>query len=288
MKTQYFKVSGAVIALAFLFTSCASDLSTSEIKGCMDPASVSYNPEATVDNGGCVYIPKKQNSLFYKYTATWCGPCGEWGAPAFEEVVEAKKGQILAFTLQVSDDFTSNFNFPIQPVMDSLSARYPYTGTPNFVVNNTAVGTSYSNAYSSIATNTAATPTAGVAVQWTVGAGPNAGKLNINAYTQFFSATNGTYQMAVYVLYKKVVNEQNVDPNGMQNDFEHHHVLIGAVNTPWGKEVGKGSIAADKVSHLSYVYEYPSNVNVADLEVVAVLWKKNTSGSWDFVNCTTN
>jgi len=250
----------------------------------MDPNSVNYNADANVDDASCVNIAKVQNSLFFKYTATWCGPCGDWGAPAFEEVYDAKKGDILAFTVQVNDDFTTPLN---QPILDSFALRWNYSGTPNFVVNNTLLGTSYSGAYTQIDANAAVTPVAGVGLRWSVGGGPNIGKLNIDAYTKFFSATSGTYRMGIYVLYKKVVNPQLVDATEVP-DFEHHHVMLGSVNGVWGEKVAEGTITADKISHLGYVFEYDPSWNIAQIEIQAILWKKNATGGWDFVNCTVN
>lgn len=51
MKKLFFIILG-LIALGS-FNSCKKEVP--KIVGCMDPASSSYNPKATIDNGACVY-----------------------------------------------------------------------------------------------------------------------------------------------------------------------------------------------------------------------------------------
>ncbi len=60
-----------IIALTFVFTSCTTDDDSSDpvvILGCMDDTSINYNPNATNDDGNCVY-PK----LTFNFTQNWDG-----------------------------------------------------------------------------------------------------------------------------------------------------------------------------------------------------------------------
>lgn len=283
MKTKYLHFSGA-IALAFLLHSCASDLSSTEKRGCTNPNSVNYDATANVDDNSCVDIPVKQNALFFTYTATWCHACGSYGHNGFNTVYDANKGKILAFTVQVDDDLTYPSNAPI---FEAFDARWTHDATPTFVANNTYLGNPYFGAQSEINTMVAQNPTAGTNLKWTVGGGDNAGKININAYTKFFNAASGDYYMGVYILIKKIVKSQNVDGTYI-DDFEHHHVMYAtASGSPWGDPIASGSIAAGSVFHKGYVFPVDPSIGMNNIEVVSILWKKNGT-SYDFVNCMTN
>lgn len=41
--------------LLFVFTSCGSDETKPKIEGCMDEVSLNFNPEATHDDGSCIF-----------------------------------------------------------------------------------------------------------------------------------------------------------------------------------------------------------------------------------------
>lgn len=284
MKTNTIKLLGVAAVVAFSLASCAT-VPTGVTKGCTNPAAVNYDATAGQDNGGCVVIQEKQYSLFYKYTATWCGPCGDWGGGAFTGVTDANPGKILAFTLQSSDDFSTASN---TDVFTAFAAKWPYGGTPNFQCNTVACGTNVSLAGPEIATTNALAPTAGIGIHYTIGAGTNAGKLNINAYVKFFSAVSGEYFAGVYILHKSIVKAQNTS-SGMDATYLHHHVMMSHVTAVFGDPIASGSIGAGKVYNLGFVFPYTDidDLDLTKMDVVGILWKKNGT-TYDLVNVTPN
>jgi hypothetical protein len=283
MKTLNKQIAGFFTLMILVLASCApEDTGDGSGRGCMDPAAVNYSSQSIEDDGSCVTIEQKQNGLFLKYTATWCQPCGEWGMDAFNGVYQANKGKVLAFTVQTNDDLMTPRN---EPTFTAFSSRWNYGGTPNFVVNNTLINTNYGQAAGEIATLTAQSPTVGTNLKWTIGAGTNDGKINVNAYAKFYAQSAGEYKMGVYIIAKKLVAYQN----GQGADYEHHNVLVGFAGTDaWGETITTTGAKADQVFHLSYVLPLEANWNVTDLDVETVIWKKNGTGSWDFVNASTN
>lgn len=282
MKTKNLSIITLIWGAVMTFSSCAPEDNTGEIiRGCIDMNAVNYIATANQDDGSCVKIPVKQNGMFFKFTATWCEPCGSWGMDAFQSVYDANRGKIVAFTVQTNDDLMTGRN---QPTFQAFSTRWDYSGTPNFVVNNTLLGTNYYQAASDISTITSQTPTIGTGVHWTIGAGANAGKININAYAKAFSAISGEYKMGIYIIAKKLVAYQN----GQSDNYEHHKVMIGfAGSDPWGETITSSGATADQVFHVGHVVPLESSWNIADIEVVTIIWKKS-GASWDFVNATTN
>lgn len=284
MKTNTLKSIGLAAVVMLALSSCA-EVGTDVVKGCTNSAAVNFDPSASQDNGGCVVIQEKQYSLFYKYTATWCGPCGDWGGPAFVADVDANPGKILAFTVQVSDDFATASN---TDMYNALSAKWSYGGTPNFQCNNVSLGTNDGGMFAEVATRNAMAPDAGIGIHYSIGAGANAGKLNINTYVKFFKPVSGEYFAGVYILHKSIKKNQNVagtyDPNYM-----HHHVMMSHVTSVFGDPIASGTIGTGKVYHLGFVFPYTDipELNLGQMDVVGIIWKKNGT-TYDLVNVTPN
>ena len=286
MKTNTFKSVGIAAFIALSLASCA-ETPSGVVKGCMNSSAVNFDPKATQDNGGCVVIQEKQYSLFYKYTATWCEYCGQWGGTAFDEVTSANPGKILAFTVQCTDDFTSE-SAPEGDVFTALSTKWPYSGTPNFQCNAVSLDVNYSGANAEINTHNALAPDAGIGLQYSIGGGTNAGKLNINTYVKFFKPVSGEYFAGIYILHKSIVKSQNVLGTYV-DDYVHHHVLISHVSAVFGDPIASGNIGAGKVYQLGYVFPYTdvAELDLGKMEVVGIIWKKNGS-TFDVVNVTPN
>jgi thioredoxin-related protein len=272
--------------LFFIFASCQESTllvdDGSAIKGCTDSKSVNYNPDAVINNGSCVYIDSLQNSIFGKFTATWCGPCGGWGVTRFEELYANHKGRALAISLQISDALTTPDNGPL---VDEFAAKWQYTGTPNFFVNDNFVGTGASGIPGEISNKNNQTPKLSIGSHITQGAGKNAGKLNVNVYIKSFENLSGVYTMSALFLHKEIIASQN---GSSQNPHIHHHVLSKSATTSgaFGEEIFT-NLSNGEVYRWSRVINYDSNWDMSKMELVFIVWRK-TSNGYEFVNCTTN
>lgn len=275
-----------LLLISILFFSCQeSTLLVDDghaIKGCTDPVSVNYNPDAIINDGSCVYIDSVQNSIFGKFTATWCGPCGGWGVTSFESIYNTNKGRALAVSLQVNDALTNGQNGPL---VDEFSSKWQYTGTPNFFVNDNFVGTAASGINGQISSKNSVMPKLSIGKHITRGAGKNAGKLNVNVYIKSFDNISGIHTMSVLYLYKEISGPQN---GSTQNPHIHHHVLAGsAINAgAFGEEIFT-NLSNGEVFHWSKTLDYNQNWDMSKIEIVFIVWKKTSTG-FEFVNCTTN
>jgi hypothetical protein len=272
--------------LFFVFVSCQESTllvdDGSAIKGCTDSKSVNYNPNAVINDGSCVYVDSTQNSIFGKFTATWCDPCGGWGVTRFEELYNNHKGNVLAMSLQINDELTTPDNGPL---VDEFSTKWQYTGTPNFFVNENFVGTSTSGIPSEITSKNNQTPKLSIGSHITQGAGKNAGKLNVNVYIKSFEDLSGVYTMSALFLHKEIIASQN---GSSQNPHTHHHVLAKSATTSgaFGEEIFT-NLSNGEVYRWSRVINYDSNWDMSKMELVFIVWRK-TSNGYEFVNCTTN
>ena len=275
-----------IILMALLFASCQESTllvdDGSALKGCTDPEAVNYNPKAAIDDASCVCVDSLQHSIFGKFTATWCGPCGGWGVTRFDDLYNAHQGRALAISLQINDALTNSQNGPL---VDEFSSKWQYTGTPNFFVNDHFVGTGASGIPGEIAAKNTQTPKLTIGTHITQGAGKNAGKLNVNVYVKALADLSGTYHMSALFLYKEIQATQN---GSTQNPHTHHHVLASsAINAgAFGEEIFTNLSNGD-THRWSRVIEYNNNWDMSKMELVFIVWRKSGTG-FEFVNCTTN
>jgi len=59
-------VGGAVIALSNTASASGGGDTTTPVKGCMNPDSTNYNPDATEDDGSCVFADEKDQEEYQK------------------------------------------------------------------------------------------------------------------------------------------------------------------------------------------------------------------------------
>lgn len=273
---------------AILTFGCSPESEVSQY-GCVNnPLAVNYNPEAITDDGSCVMVYEVQNSLFAKFTATWCGPCGSWGGPAFVGVYNQHKGKICAMSLQINDALSTQLNTHI---IDAFATKWIYSGTPSFLANDNNLNQSVGQSNDIITTSYQLSPDMAVGIGKTIGAGKNEGKFNLNIYVKSYKELQGQYNIAVYMVAKELVKNQNTDA-GYDPNYIHHNVLLASATTgAWGEPIATNPKTGE-VFHWSKAVDYTQleqlySTNRDNIEIVAVIWKVNGSG-YNFVNCTTN
>jgi hypothetical protein len=263
-------------------TSCTEpndgDLNNTAVKGCMNPAAANYNNKATLDDGSCVIVGKKQNSISAKFTATWCGPCGSFGAPAFESYYNDMHPKTLAFTLQVNDAIAGMYP-GITPLMNGFKSYWGIgsLSTPSYAVNAAPIpNQNLTMARNVVNEKHAEDPKAGIGIKWTRGAGTNAGKINVNAYVEFFDAIPGDVKLGLYFIARELEATQKVGDQTVA-DFKHKHVLLGEATGAdmYGTLIAEGGVSKGDVKHLSRVLVEPDGMDMTKLSLVGILWKAN-------------
>lgn len=249
-----------------------------KVKGCMDPESLTYNPEATEDDGSCKFVVKKNNPVVADVSATWCGPCGQYGIPAFEAISKELGDRIVAVNCQAARSTLAT-----EASLALSAAVFKTTSIPKFFANHNAFGVyttdeaNVSAASQFVNQIEAETVEAAMYGEFSMEAPYNA---KAKVWTKFFEAAEGTYQLGVYLLEDGLIAKQN----GGADDQEHNHVLKGALSDNLGTVLAKTTFAADEVVEMDFEKSFYTVKDVEKTHVVAILFTENADKSLKIVN----
>ena len=260
-----------------------------ETRGCIDSQSDNYDPLAVINDGSCIKTDKTQNSIFVKFTATWCGPCGSYGMSTFSSKLSQHKGKVLGFTLQYNDALnTPHNNGLINEFLQHMPPPNGSLSTPSFGVNNQYYTQNIASFDAEINNMSSKTPNIGVGMNWTRGAGTNAGKINMNILGRWMTKTTGQYNITILVIGKQITAPQKIDDT-YSADFIHKNVLLGSVTDGglYGEPFYNGSTDVNQLTEWKKVIELAPEWNTNNIYFGIIIWKKS-GNNWVFENCNIN
>ncbi len=227
-------------------------------------------------NSGGLNPTNVQRTVVFNMSATWCGPCGSWGIPAFYNAIKIDSTKVFGVKATTSDDLDVPVGGPINNYLNDSG------GVPAFAVGVSKFGQGTSQMNSAVNAMLAKSPAevvAGVAIKKTI----SGDKLTVNSAVKFFKAASGVYNIAYYVIEDNVANSQAGISGGTYN---HKHVLRAECNNnAWGKVLSAASAyTANQTISGSAEYTIPAGQKAADLKVVAVLYKMNGGNPEEYIN----
>ena len=107
-------------------------LGCGEEKGCTDPNSISYNPNAGEDDGSCSYPDQTRLFPLFFFTASNCASCGTFSFPIFQSYANQADGYIPVSVYALSQD--SLFSAAGVNLQSSLNVQ----SIPSFAVANSS------------------------------------------------------------------------------------------------------------------------------------------------------
>jgi hypothetical protein len=220
----------------------------------------------------------RSQSFIVKATATWCGPCGDWGWTTHENILADNMvgATPKAFVLTAYGDGGSNY---YNKVADTL-AKFNGGSWPNWSFNNkqwtvtdAVTGGIYntitrSNLKKSADSFALIAPIASTGFSYTI-SGVN---VDFKTKTRFWKAGSGTYNLAVYVIEDSVYGMQN----GQTGSVYHHYVIRGSLSgNTFGDQIATGNQTIDQVFTKNYSYALDPTWNKSRLKFLTVIYKKN-------------
>lgn len=214
-------------------------------------------------------VSSRYKPVVFEYSATWCGPCGQYGYPAMHELMAEYKPRVTGVFVHPSDDIIST-----EPDgQDDLISFFGWSGTPSAAVNaGPDTYPTYLEPKVTQALNEHPNAKAGIGIARSI----DGNTLTVKTQTVFFEDVPGTYNLAVYVTESKIMETQN----GQSGTVEHDYILQTIANgKAFGTQIASSPTKGTKVDG-DYTITLPSSIrNKDNIRVVAVLYKMDSSGN---------
>jgi hypothetical protein len=180
------------------------------------------------------------------------------------------------------------------PCLDMYNAfdNLGYTGWPNFFVN-ALNHTEYSGGGGISPSITASNCNAAInsfysATTADINAGFNvtftANEIKVDVTTKFFTAMNGNYSTAIYIIEDEVTHQQNTDAGYVTNIMDEVFRASIAGTSTFGVSVGSGAVAAGTTVNGQYTVAIDPSWDASNLRVVSVVWENLGGGSYAVIN----
>lgn len=244
--------------------------------------STSCDKDDDNDNGSSSLTPSQdQWGMAINYTATWCGPCGDWGAPLINDL--NAEGKTVAITAHAGGDPMTNDLYG-----SLLADRTNGGGVPSFWVGDLKV--SNSNAISELQNLKSQNAVAGLAIDGKIGSST----AEVDVAVEFFEAGSGDYFLSVFILEDGIDGsssagqyKQNGTSNSYPNDdYRHNYVLRASsvADQAYGELIVTDPSNGETVNKSYEIALDGQWTN--DLYPVAILWRYESGAApqYHFIN----
>jgi hypothetical protein len=245
--------------------------------GCKDDETTPSPPDSTIE------IAEQNIGLYSKITATWCGPCGQWGWDLNEEIIDNLEENAIATSI-----YGSASSKMTNATAQKLATDFGVRGWPTFSFNGSN-RTEYGE-NGGIYTGQTKTNVIDAVTDFTnspveMGVGGNVSRdgnaITLNWAVKTFKDQTGTFKIGAYVLEDGVMEIQT----GKTGSVSHKHVLRDKITSNIYGIDFTGNLSADSYTELgAQTYDIDPSWNMDNIEIIAIIWKNNGNGGYDFVN----
>lgn len=252
--------------LAIAFTSCKKEISN-------------------LEKSEFLVVQEKNMGVVAKRTATWCGPCGDWGFTNLESLKNQFKDEAVymafktAFTSvspqgnEYYDKVTNLFGIP--------------TVTPVFFYNfDTIHGTNFQGV-GSVSSHNNAEVIANANYEYSL----TNDKIQLKTTTEFFKSVEGDYVISPFLILDNQVGAQNghpdtpntVHPNFVANLAHPKNIKS---KESWAYKVASGNIEKGYQINLEFEVDRKAEWTEDDISFALVLFKR-VGNKYKFINAFT-
>lgn len=199
-----------------------------------------------------------------EFTGTWCSQCPS-GATAITYLVEeAYKGKAFAMAFHNDDIYEI-------PQEKELYNKFPFSGYPGFVTDMRDYGNILDGGCStSIERSLYETETHCGASLKCMAVENSDGTVKVTADARMFSEKTMNYRMAAYVIEDKVVGEQKLGNNDIDESYVHRHVVRQMLSASIAGD-DLGSVSAGMEAARTYEFTSSNEWNSSNLSVAVLV-----------------
>ena len=268
MKTQ---VSIPILLAGALLTSFFIGSCSSEVEGCTDPNAPNYNPNATKSNGDCNYPSETKKVVCFYFNDSDNNTCGSFGLNLLDQVEATNPPNTYFITAH-----PNGTDVLFCPSAIDIAAAYSVAGFPDFGVGEQSSLLTQPAILNAISDEAAETALGGVNVDFSI----SADSIHIVIYGKFYTNDASTYFATAYVFENNIVSPQV----GASGSYVHKHVLRAASGPSGiGDEINTLPVSTSTSFKLQRGVLRNPVWNVANISVVAVLWRQNGS-DFEYIN----
>jgi len=211
-----------------------------------------------------------QNGFAINYTATWCGPCGNWGAPRIHKFAEdGPKGAVI--TAHASGD-----PMHVAALYSSFSSdRAIGSGIPSFW----AGDQSSAGDGAMLALVGSGDAKAGVDLSFEV----SGTTMTVKTLTKFFSPDAGDYYLSVLVLEDGIdgsATSGQYKQNGVANPDTYKHDFVLRASSVSGSAYGEKIVSnPSNDTEVSKDYSITLDASWNSPYAVAIIWRIDATGT---------
>ncbi len=254
-----------VFGLSMLAPGCGEE------KGCTDPNSISYDPNAGEDDGSCSYPDQSRMFPLFFFTASNCASCGTFSFPIFQSYANQADGYIPVAVYALSQD--SLFSAAGVNLQSGLNVQ----SIPSFAVANSSglnTAAELSEAISTESDRTARIGMQGVRNQ------DEGEELSFTLRGYLHEEVEGTLLANVWVVQDQVSSPQE----GIGPNHTHLYVLRAAGGSnAFGFEVSPDNGNRGQSFKLDLTIAKDSKWASGSLRFIAVVWS-SSNGKYHFEN----
>jgi thiol-disulfide isomerase/thioredoxin len=219
----------------------------------------------------------KQRAVGIYFGGTWCPPCGAYGKPAKEQLVNQLGDDVILISCQVNgstadpmnnadaNSFAAGFGVTSVPILYTGGGNGVMQGAGGSSVMATTV-ISNANAILTLA------PSANISATYSI----SGSSVTVNTTTKFLQDQTEEYMVGAYLLEDGITATQSSD--GSTNKNIHDHILRTKLSTAiFGDAIGSNLKKGDS-KEKSFTGTINPSWNSSKLSVAVVLWRKNTDG----------
>ena len=244
-----------------------------------DPNPVNPAPTLTVE--------KKNRAAVIYFGEDWCPPCGSYGGPTLDSLLNASEGKKLTGIKVNRSSNNSSLNWTQGGSMWSQFNSGVFNSAnaiPSMAVNNTKqpvytnIGTNYNQGIQKADAFIAQPVIAGVALSKKV----VGDSIKIETKVKFFEAiaAGSTYKLTTFVVEDDVVASQSMSsPPSPDPDYVHKNMVRAVNGTDYlGADLNNGlAITKNQTFEKTYKIYLKPGWNKNKLKVVAIIWKTGTT-----------